>query len=597
MKKQTRKADFYSFYESQTNEQGAHASFQRKKKQSPWVRVALTLFVGLVATSAWFGYLFFSGRSGGSADPLEVTVDAPHVAENGSLVEYRLTYANRGRDAVPDGALFAEYPIGFTFVQSDPTPENTKKNYWNIGSVPAGGTGEIHISGTLSGLENEERTALFSLQYTHPLYRSSFFIKREAKTVMQPARADTLSMTGPQTINAGDTADITIRYQDVSKLGNPERIILALTLPDGVTIEKAVPELSDSEKKEWNGFSLSKTINPDAHGGSLLLSLKFADTLQGAVPLAVRLLLRDASAGADSQLRDATYQANVLRSDLSFVLHAADTDTLGAVRLGVPQRYVLEYTNKGNILFKNISIRLSSVSGVINWSTSSFEKATIDQSTVTWNSQTNADLQELKSGETKRLAFALGTVDFEHLGTSASELTDGIPFAIDANIGMREESDGKTLTEPLEIVGPRISLPILSDARARAFVRDVSSGDANQKTFRVYMAVTHSIHDLDDIELHATLPASVAWSALNSRTAGDIAYSSENRRVTWKLNTLPASVKRIDGSFDITVPASGLSADTHIVENVTLNARDRQTGTIIMQKIEALTGLQTEDAL
>lgn len=596
MKKHACKEDFYSFYESQTNEQGTHASFQRRKKQSPWVRVTLTVFIGLIAASAWFGYLYFSGRSGGSADPLDVTVEAPHEAENGSLVEYHLTYANHSRDAVPDVALFAEYPIGFSFVECDPAPENIKKNYWNIGTVPAGGTGEIRIRGTLSGLENEERTALFSLQYTHPLYRSSFFIKREVKTVMQPARADTLNMTGPQTINAGDTAVVTIRYQDVSKLGNPERIILALVLPDGVTIEKADPALSDADKKEWNGFALSKTIHPDAQGGSLSLSLKFADTLQGVMPIAVHLLLRDPSAGADSQLRDATYQANVLRSDLSFVLHNADSDALGAVRLGVPQPYVLEYTNKGNILFKNISITLSSPSTAINWSTSSFEGATVDKSTVTWNSQTHADLQELKSGETKRIAFTLGIVDREHLDASASELTDGIPLAIDARIGTREESDGKTISAPLEITGPRISMPILSDVRMRAFVRDVSTSGAHEKTFRVYMAVTHSVHDLDDILVSAILPAGVTWSAVNSRTAGDIAFSLANRTVTWKLNTLPASVGRIDGSFDITVPATGLSADAHLIENLVLKARDRQAGTAFTQNIEALTGLQTEDA-
>ena len=588
-KKKQQRSDFYSFYASETAQDGEQRQFKTAKKRSPLIRIGLALFVGVLAASAWFGYLFFSERlGGGSSDPLTVTVEGPSSSENGALAEYTIEYYHRGSAPVNDVALFAEYPIGFTFVQSDPAPENSKKNFWNIGTLQPGQKGTITVAGTVTGFDAEERVAVFSLQYLHPTYRSSFTLEKKIITRISPARAERLGIAGPPTINAGAAGAFTVRYQDVSRLGNPENVILKLTLPEGLSLEESEPALSDSEKKEWNGFALSKTVRPDLEGGVLSFSLKATPELQGPLEIHAQLVLRD-SDGQDASLLSARHQVMVLRSDLTFSLKASNGEALTAVALGEALAADLEIENKGNCTFQNVEVRLESASAALDREQSVFVGGEQHDMIVVWSPEKNEQLKEIKSGEKKSIPLKLV---FHPVGKlSAEERAKPIDLALDARIAERVENDGTLNGEPLDVPGPRLALSVISDALVSAFVKDVSSPLSGKRTYRVYYGVTNSLHDLEELDVSAHLPDGIEWVGVNSRSAGDIAYSSSDRTVRWWLNALPFSVGRIDGSYDIIVSSDQGSTETVLVKDVVFRARDRNVGVSIEQKIDALTTL------
>lgn len=590
MKMKKQDDEFYQFYHTEGSADSQHTTFKRAPRRSPWIRVILTIFVGLLAASAWFGYLFFSNKVGGSQDPIAVSVTGPRDLETGTVAEYVFEYRNNGRTAVSDVALFAEYPLGFAFIESEPASQNSIHNYWNIGTLEPAGNGRIVVRGTLTGFENDERKAVFSLNYQHPLYRSAFTIAKEVRTVIGAATIDRLRLEAPITINAGTSAQITIRYQDVSRLGNPENIFLKVLLPEGLSIESSEPEVSLKESNEWNGFALSKTTRPDIDGGVLRVKVKALETLQGSVPVGVKLILRE-SGRADTVLRESKSEVTILRNDVSLALVTAGTDTLRALRSDSSNGLAVTITNKGNVTLRDLEIRLTLPKEGINNEKSVFDGvAERKENVVAWRAERTDSLKEMASGAQVVIPFTLA------LDTITQDAA--FPFRLDANIGARVEKDGNVNREPLDIEGPRISAVVLSDARVRAFVRDISDPvQGEKKKFRVYLAVTHTLHDLDDLAVSVALPKSAEWGSVNSRTAGDIGYDETARAVTWRLNALPASVKRIDGSFDIVVPAEQFGEDTRIVQTIVFRVYDRTAGETIEQTIEGLTPLQTNESL
>lgn len=577
-KKKKQDDEFYQFYHSEGSVNPQHNSFKKAPRRSPWIRVILTIFVGLLAASAWFGYLFFSNKVGGSQDPLAVSVTGPRDLETGTVAEYVFEYRNNGRTVVSDVALFAEYPLGFAFIESEPASQNSIHNYWNIGTLEPAGNGRIVVRGTLTGFENDVRKAVFSLNYQHPLYRSAFTIAKEVHTVIGAATIDRLRLEAPITINAGTSAQITIRYQDVSRLGNPENVFLKVLLPEGLSIESSEPEVSLKESNEWNGFALSKTTRPDIDGGVLRVKVKALETLQGSVPVGAKLILRE-SGRADTVLRESKSEVTILRNDVSLALVTAGTDTLRALRSDSSNGLAVTITNKGNVTLRDLEIRLTLPKEGINNEKSVFDGgAERKENVVAWRAERTDSLKEMASGAQVVIPFTLA------LDTITQDAA--FPFRLDANVG------------GLDIQGPRISAVVLSDARVRAFVRDISDPvQGEKKKFRVYLAVTHTLHDLDDLAVSVALPKSAEWGSVNSRTAGDIEYDETARAVTWRLNALPASVKRIDGSFDIVVPAEQLGEDTRIVQTIVFRVHDRTAGETIEQTIEGLTPLQTNESL
>ncbi|MBI4252887.1 hypothetical protein HY623_01750 [Candidatus Uhrbacteria bacterium] len=590
MKKKKQDNEFYQFYHSNGPADSRDHAFKKASRPSLLIRVIGALFVGLLAASAWVGYLYFSNRIGGSSDPIIASAAGPQTIETGTVVEYVFEYQNQGRSAVSDVALFAEYPIGFAFIESEPASQNSIHNYWNIGTLQPRGTGRIIVRGTLTGFENDERKAVFSLSYQHPLYRSAFTVKKEVRSVIGAATIERLRLEAPSTVNAGSSAQITIHYQEVTRLGNPENIFLKLSLPEGLTIESSDPEVSVKESNEWNGYALSKTTRPNIDGGVLRVTVKAHETLQGLVPVGVQLMLRE-SGRADAVLRESKSDITILRNDVSLSLVTEGADTLRALRPQSSQRLAVTIANKGNVTLRNLEVMLALPKDGIDHEKSVFDGgAERREQVVIWSAERVDSLKEMPSGAQVVLPLTIA------LGSSAQDAP--LEFGLNARVGERVEKDRKVNQEPLKIDGPRISAAVLSDARVRAFLRDMSdAGQSDKKRFRVYLAVTNTLHDLDDLTVNVALPSSAEWGGVNSRTAGDIGIDAAARAVTWRLNALPASVKRIDASFDILVPTAQLGSDTRLVENIVFRVHDRIVGENIEQTIEGLTSLQTDESL
>ena len=88
--------------------------------------------------------------------PISLMLVSPPNIVSDSNVQYILDYRNESDEDAIDLVLEFDYPDGFTFKNSTPSPDNGN-NSWLVKSLKKGGGGRIEILGRLNGREGENK--------------------------------------------------------------------------------------------------------------------------------------------------------------------------------------------------------------------------------------------------------------------------------------------------------------------------------------------------------------------------------------------------------------------------------------------------------
>ena len=97
----------------------------------------------------------------GSA-PLSMTVDGPNSINSGDEVNLLVTVRSNSSFPMENVVVRAEYPIGFSYTESDPEASYSD-SLWTLGDIEPEGERTIVIKGVLEGQDNEERVFQFDM--------------------------------------------------------------------------------------------------------------------------------------------------------------------------------------------------------------------------------------------------------------------------------------------------------------------------------------------------------------------------------------------------------------------------------------------------
>ena len=158
--------------------------------------------------------------------PIILEMLAPQNISSGDAVDYQINYRNDGKDTVDNLIIKIQYPNQFTFTSSNPkTSEND--NMWNIGSLSAGQSGKIVVSGKLEGEKDNVKKVKASIgildQNNFVEYNSE---SAETKIIFSPLSiAQAVNGKGNQNISIGDTLNFEIIYRNNGNIGLRDVII------------------------------------------------------------------------------------------------------------------------------------------------------------------------------------------------------------------------------------------------------------------------------------------------------------------------------------------------------------------------------------
>ncbi len=151
-----------------------------------------------------------------SAAGIALDLDGPNNANNGQLVIYTINYQNNADNTAPNARINMQYPEGFSFASSDPSP-SLGNNIWDIGSLQKTASGTIQVVGTFnSAAPGSSLTAIadFLIMGTD----GNYFTQNSAQSITaisdQPLLATQTVSAGSTIVNPGDSLTYSIKYQN-----------------------------------------------------------------------------------------------------------------------------------------------------------------------------------------------------------------------------------------------------------------------------------------------------------------------------------------------------------------------------------------------
>lgn len=134
-----------------------------------------------------------------SSSPVTLTVTSVNEVNANQNAEFSVDVVSNSSTVIKQLALSAEYPFGFTFTGSDPSPA-WSNSLWQLGDVKPGVKRTIKIRGTIAGQDNEDKTFRFAVGTEDPKNENAIgtnFLSSTRKiTIKKPFIGNTLLLDG-----------------------------------------------------------------------------------------------------------------------------------------------------------------------------------------------------------------------------------------------------------------------------------------------------------------------------------------------------------------------------------------------------------------
>lgn len=158
---------------------------------------------------------------------LAIEVDAPLEVSSQGEVTYLAHYENTSDAAFSNVRMKADYPAGFSFNESEPRPAEGE-SVWYLGTVPAGGRGDIRITGSLQGVTGETKHVTFEMGTFQGDDTFLAYSNAERTTRIVSSPFDIVQNVNDRTVSAvspGEGLRYAVRFRNASGIGLREAIV------------------------------------------------------------------------------------------------------------------------------------------------------------------------------------------------------------------------------------------------------------------------------------------------------------------------------------------------------------------------------------
>lgn len=573
--------------------------YHKKKNRVKRFMVGTIIFFVFAAALSWAGFFFF-GRQAFSGEEIVLKITAPQTAAGGETILYTIRYENDEQVPLGQAELEVRLPNNFSLNDEEPASSDGK-NVWQIGSIAAGGSGEIKIRGSLYGAEGSAETLQAVLTYKPADFNSEFQKVATAVTKMQGSFLDA-EMAGPERILANKETAFKIKYKNIGEelLQNIKIFVVA---PEDFSFKERRGE------KEVNSWGISEAAPNEEKEVAFFGS--FGLSAEGEREFKVQIGF--ASGDKFYLQKENSFKTNVLVGAVlpTLILNGDSKDrTLG---FGSTLNYAIVYQNKDKTDLEDVEIKMifestsRSNKMILDWSALKDDadgavlgtqlSPEVRQGTIIWTKRQISGLAKLAPGVEGTINFQIKIKPFSDFQTWNTKDFD-VKSLVEVKIGKNGQGTGEEV-----IQSNTINLKINSDlnlkTEARYFNDDniaVGNGPlppevGKTTAYRIFWTATNSLHEVENLKVSTTLPENIHWSNKYEITAGDLKFDEVTREVSWTLNRMPLDIKSLGVNFEVTVtpaaPDKGKLLTLLLGTN--LRATDKSTGGTIAKVADALT--------
>lgn len=550
----------------------------RIKKSNTILKFFSTLLIlgALGAAAIWLGLFYLPNRDK-TATAVTLTLSGPTEITQGVTTTYTLTYKNNTGDSIENATVNIYYPAGFVFSQSSQAPRNTGDNEWVISSLAPREEKSFTITGASFATINTKQSwrAFFNYRTKNVNSELQQLATLETTIVKSPY---TISIMGPDKVVTGNEVEYTFQVKNDGGTWVKDMYVVP-RLPDGFSITTTSQPLDKSRR--WTIKTTATTTTPPT---ALPIKVRgiFASSTAENPTLGAALALLLPGGNKTSELVSSELKLSLAKSELSLLVAINGSVGDSVVAPGGELNVTVRLKNASASDIKNVTIRLvfdaPSVTrqSLLKWTELEDENKgdvrgeqiteSLRRGIITWNSQLIPALAKIKPNGEALIDIRLPIKNADEFELGA--VKDPTALVIASATYTDRNNTSQTLT-----ANP-ITLTFNSDTTFEA--RDIVNGSEHD----ISWVINNTFHPLKNIEISATAFGDINWVATDKPTAGDLTYNEKDKKIIWKIATMPESVDVLTAPFTITLNKDNPTQNT-LVSKVHVIAEDTITGKII----------------
>jgi hypothetical protein len=304
-----------------------------------------------------------------SSSPLLISVDGNTETISGQPIQFTASVQSNATKPIKDALLHADFPFGFQFSSSAPTP--IAPGLWSLGTLNPGGKQSITINGVLTGETGDSRVFNFttgtrtnsaSTTIDVPLATNPFPVNI-SNPFMGLAVAVNES-TGPNTVVApGDVVTVTVHYKNNLSTSITDAVVVAKLSGfeiDGSTVSSANGFYRSNDNTIlWNKTTTNGDLSLLKPGAEGTLTFTFrspgSDVLQNTTNPSISIAInaagnRVSESGVPQNLQSVASKSIIIASNFTLtangLYYASPYGSVGPIppKSGVETTYAMVFT-------------------------------------------------------------------------------------------------------------------------------------------------------------------------------------------------------------------------------------------------------------
>jgi len=510
---------------------------QRPRKWIRWFFVGASIFFLLALGGAL--YFLTGSRNIVSSSNVDIAVSGPVSVNAGEPLELTIEVKNTNATTLEVADLIVEYPDGTR--RADDVSRELPRHRESLGSIGFNDTVTKTVSAALFGEEESTQKIHITVEYRVSGSNAIFVKEREYEVLISSAPIS-VSVAGPSTISAGDSATFTIDI--VSNSVSPlQGIVVHADYPFGFSFLSASPEpVSGSDT--W-------TLGDIPAGGKKRITLTGRFDGQDGEERIVRIAV-----GLRSEANERELGTPFVTIPVSLALTRPSVDVHLLVGGDEGEEHTLSAgrTVRADVTWKNnLPARITDAVVEIKFSGNALNESLLSAGsgfyrssdrTLIFDKRTLPALASVDAGASGSANFTLGIL-------SASEL---VGLSGSPNITMTVSFSGRVLGDDPSVPSVRVSEQSRISVAANLALSSrilYFSGPLNnsgplppvvgqETTYTVVWSLTNAVNDAAQVVVRASLPASVEWVGGVSPSDASISYNTIGGEVTWQAGDVPA---------------------------------------------------------
>jgi len=589
---------------------------QMERRERGVVRSVLVPLAGialLACAMLYVGYRIFNQSSSYVGQNVQMDIAGPFEAEIGSEISYTLTLTNQDTIDLQQVYLQVTYPSGFVFTEASQLPVDPDNTQWDFAVLEPRERRTLTVKGQLWGEEDTLAELVAELTFTPRNFLLHLEERRMHVTRLRGSVFD-FTVDYPPQVLVGEEATYQVAFNhEVGDLAlSAARLVVEL--PENFKVLQSVPELEGSGMvRYWNVAQSATSFAPKLTGIYTEKKTASEGVAANTTPDPNALVFYAEVRTGDMEplvtSRKMVVPDIVVGDILASVIIKGSHTTLAA-NFGDVLPVSIVVRNKGESVVENVRLTFAeaptdgATPSLVSWDAiDAGAGGNLGEVSIFWDQDAVDNFTRMLPDDEKTLDVTLPIVSwlaYKELEDAGSIPRSWQPRVVVRVIGTYISAEGtREQTFESNPVTLALSTPLNVFVQARYFNDDniaVGTGPLPPRvgettTYHVIWSVETFLNDLNDLTMRTVLPESVSFVAPVDIAAGDVEFNPVSRQVAWRLNALPASIKRSTVAFTVSVTPATQDANTllTLTGETTLAAKDAATKAAIEYTFSPLT--------